>query len=313
MELRGSPATSDPSVIEAIPPFVRVAAAYFQCIAVRAAGFTIVPMNQIAPAVKVLFVIMMVSAARGISQQYISVYPIAMSVRSTNVYEERSLGLFEDIDEEAVEAALTGQQGATAVAKYLGWQCVYFQLRPANPSARRQLAFDMWWIGASLWIVCIIERSQLNDPAKYEYFNVFNVMFELVSAYGTVGLSLGVAKDNYSSVETSIGRTNPRLVGEMRTLSKLVICGVMLRGRHRGLPVAIDRAVMIPRDFTASDEAALESRLRRSRRTQNTSMANYLSHVYSGMTASPATARHPSPTPTATAMPTASAHSARHV
>jgi hypothetical protein len=27
---------------------------------------------------------------------YVSVYPIAMSVRSTNVYEERSLGIFED-------------------------------------------------------------------------------------------------------------------------------------------------------------------------------------------------------------------------
>lgn len=51
----------------------------------------------------------------------------------------------------------------------------------------------------------------------------------------------------------------------MRTLSKLVICVVMLRGRHRGLPVAIDRAVMLPRDFTASDEAAFEERLRRSR------------------------------------------------
>ena len=51
---------------------------------------------------------------------------------------------------------------------------------------------------------------------------------------------------------------NDRFVGTWSTLSKLVICAVMIRGRHRGLPVAIDRAVMLPRDFTAAEEQALE-------------------------------------------------------
>lgn len=49
-----------------------------------------------------------------------------MSVRSTNVYEERSLGLFEDPEEDSEaeedEEELTKGRGATAVAKYLGWQ-----------------------------------------------------------------------------------------------------------------------------------------------------------------------------------------------
>jgi hypothetical protein len=49
-----------------------------------------------------------------------------------------------------------------------------------------------------------------------------------------------------------------RLSGGFRKLSKLVLILVMLRGRHRGLPVAIDRAVMLPKDFTATEEAALE-------------------------------------------------------
>lgn len=35
----------------------------------------------------------------------------------------------------------------------------------------------------------------------------------------------------------------------MSTFSKLVICVVMLRGRHRGLPVAIDRAIVFPTEF----------------------------------------------------------------
>lgn len=195
--------------IDAIPIGTRIAAGLFQSVAVRAAGFAIVPMNSIAPAVKVMFVIMM----------YISVYPIAMSVRSTNVYEERSLGLFDDdeddddLDEE--EEDLGKKRGANAVAKYLGFH------------VRRQLAFDMWWIVGALLLVCIIERPNLNDPAKWEYMNTFNIIFELVSAYGTVGLSLGVSYDNFS------------LVGGMRKLSKLVIIVVIIRGRHRGLPVAV--------------------------------------------------------------------------
>jgi hypothetical protein len=48
-------------------------------------------------------------------------FPIALSVRSTNVYEEKSLGLFEDFDDEEEE---TTSQGPQAVAKYLGWQYV---------------------------------------------------------------------------------------------------------------------------------------------------------------------------------------------
>jgi len=58
-------------------------------------------------------------------------------------------------------------------------------------------------------------------------------MFEVSSSYGTVGLSLG-------------DPSGTSLAGGLRTLSKLVLCAVMIRGRHRGLPLAIDRAVMLP-------------------------------------------------------------------
>jgi Trk-type K+ transport system membrane component len=118
--------------IDAIPVGTRVADGFLQSTAVRAAGFGIVPLAALAPAVKVLFVIMM----------YISVYPIALSVRSTNVYEERSLGLFSDEQEEDFDERAKGPH---AVAKYLGWH------------ARRQLAFDIWWLAFALWLVCIIE------------------------------------------------------------------------------------------------------------------------------------------------------------
>ncbi|KAF7968660.1 hypothetical protein HWV62_29741 [Athelia sp. TMB] len=85
-------------------------------------------------------------------------------------------------------------------------------------------------------------RSAINDNANLSWFNIFTIVFELVSAYGTVGLSLGIPTENYS------------FSGALRPLSKFIVCLVMLRGRHRGLPVAIDRAVMLPKEFQQSQE-----------------------------------------------------------
>lgn len=42
------------------------------------------------------------------------------------------------------------------------------------------------------------QRGQLNNNDNATWFNIFNIIFELVSAYGTVGLSLGLPYDNYS-------------------------------------------------------------------------------------------------------------------
>lgn len=44
-------------------------------------------------------------------------------------------------------------------------------------------------------------------------------------------------------------QNNTSLSGVLSTLSKLIICAVMIRGRHRGLPIAIDRAVLLPSDL----------------------------------------------------------------
>jgi len=55
-----------------------------------------------------------------------------------------------------------------------------------------------------------------------------------VSAYGTVGLSLG-----YPTINASFS-------AEFSTLSKLIIIAMEIRGRHRGLPYALDRAILLP-------------------------------------------------------------------
>jgi hypothetical protein len=65
------------------------------------------------------------------------------------------------------------------------------------------------------------------------FFAVVGGVPRAVSAYATVGLSLGVPYDNYS------------LSGSFRKLSKLVVVVVMIRGRHRGLPVAVSPGFLL--------------------------------------------------------------------
>lgn len=59
---------------------------------------------------------------------------------------------------------------------------------------------------------------------------------------GNVGLSLGEP-----TVSTS-------LCGLFGVFGKLVICAMMIRGRHRCLPYNIDRAIMLPGDSAPSAE-----------------------------------------------------------
>lgn len=114
-----------------------------------------------------------------------------MSVRATNVYEERSLGLFDEEEDDSDEESAFGKADPSE-NKMVGWT------RYLAFHARRQLAFDIWWLGLALWLVCIIERASINNPANESFFNIFAIIFELVSAYGTVGLSLGVSNVSVS-------------------------------------------------------------------------------------------------------------------
>jgi hypothetical protein len=116
---------------------------------------------------------------------------------------------------------------------------------PGAPSlvsqqVRGQLSHDVWWIALALFLITLIEtRHSLTDPISY---SVFNILFEIVSGYTTIGISIGLPDQAYS------------FSGGMYTGSKIVMIFVMLRGRHRGLPVALDRAVRLPREKLADYE-----------------------------------------------------------
>jgi Trk-type K+ transport system membrane component len=212
-------------IVTSIPPGSRVLDGLFQALAVRSGGFYIVPISSLRIGTQVLYVLMM----------YISVYPVVITMRNSNVYEERSLGIYagDSTEKEKMIDPELGTIGRLRRTMTAGFKPA-FQTRSyfVRQQIRGQLAHDLSWLAiAVLLIVCIENSSFENDPVT---FSVFNVIFEVVSGYGCVGITTGLPDQAYS------------FSGAWHAVSKLILCAVMIRGRHRGLPVAIDRAVLLP-------------------------------------------------------------------
>jgi len=189
--------------VASLPLAARIPAAIFQAASARHTGTSTFNLANVNPAVQLSLLIMM----------YIAIFPIALSIRVSNTYEEKSLGIWEQ------EESLNEKNGKSYLMTHM----------------KNQLGFDLWYIFLGTFCICVAESDRIadvNEPA----FSVFSVLFEVTSAYGNVGLSLG-----YPTVSTS-------LCGMFGTFGKVVICLMMIRGRHRGLPYALDRAIMLPNE-----------------------------------------------------------------
>ena len=159
----------NPKITQDTPPGIEFLDGLFQALAVRAGGFYVVPMSSVRISLQMLYVIMM----------YISAFPVAITIRNSNVYEERSLGIYsDDPGYDKFEKELE---------RSVGWFRKRFK-RPAGPQRdgyflsqqlRAQLAHDMWWVVLSVFLIMIIEVSQFErDPVV---FSAFNFIFEVVS------------------------------------------------------------------------------------------------------------------------------------
>ncbi|KUI58899.1 High-affinity potassium transport protein [Cytospora mali] len=282
----------------------------FQSLTISAPGFAVFSVSSLYFDVQVFWVIVM----------YISAYPEIIVMRNSNVYEERSLGIYagDDSDSESSDSsdsesvlnkpmiplhgpllstpptngthgaprtsvsgrsqaetvfstasvrsikklATVGRRGTAFVGKQIQKRMNNFQgvgvaakprlkrateIRFDDPAPalaqegqvslvsqhlRGQLSHDIWFIALALFIITLIETSHsIEDPTSY---SVFNFLFEIVSGYTNIGLSVGVSGQSYS------------FCGGWYTGSKLIMVLMMLRGRHRGLPVALDHAVKLP-------------------------------------------------------------------
>jgi Trk-type K+ transport system membrane component len=131
---------------------------------VRNGGFCIIPISATFPGLQVVYLIMM----------YISVYPVVINMRHSNLYEERSLGIYANdprsagnMDDSESHSIL--DTAGTALRRTFSFQGVGVPVTAANEKQSRlyfinqqirsQLAHDLWWLSLAVVIITISERK----------------------------------------------------------------------------------------------------------------------------------------------------------
>ncbi|KAG9495371.1 hypothetical protein J7337_013615 [Fusarium musae] len=121
---------SNPEV-SSLPLSQRIPAAIFQAASARHTGTASFNLANVSPAVQLSLLIMM----------YIAVFPIAISIRASNAYEEKSLGLWEE------EKSLDEKHSKTYLLTHM----------------KNQLGFDLWYIFLGTFCICISESTRIAD------------------------------------------------------------------------------------------------------------------------------------------------------
>ena len=164
--------------------------AVFHSISTRTAGFNTVDMGAISFGILMLYIVMM----------YIRPYPIA-GFKSA--------------------AQATGKDGRP------GKDTLVDQLQGSlSLTTRSMLIRNSLWLFFVILAIFIVESSQLSDPDQPGY-SPFKVVFEVFSAFGNVGLSMG-----FPGAPTSY-------VGALSRFSQILVISVMYMGRHRGLAASL--------------------------------------------------------------------------
>ncbi|ORZ00722.1 cation transport protein-domain-containing protein [Syncephalastrum racemosum] len=179
---------------------------------------------------------------------YISVYPVAISMRNSNVYQERALGIFRgDDDTEEIQFTESDLRGPAPFMKLTRHPTVTSVMTHSKKLVRgpdffvltqiqRQLTRDICWLISCVFLICVLEWQAIMSPSA---ITQASVIYECVSAFGNVGASTG-----YPNTATS-------QAAQYRLPSKLVLILLMYRGR---LPSAIDRAVLLPSEQLEQQE-----------------------------------------------------------
>jgi Trk-type K+ transport system membrane component len=122
---------------------------------------------------------------------------------------------------------------------------------------RRYASRHASWIFFAFVTVSAAEQRLLSSPPLTPYARspttLFAILFELLSAYGTNGLSFGYPGVGYN------------LVGMFRPVSKLVVIGLLFLGRHRNMPRAVDRPLVAHVNSLHATVVALRDAVRATR------------------------------------------------
>ncbi|XMA20450.1 hypothetical protein WAI453_013241 [Rhynchosporium graminicola] len=210
--------------VQSLSEGYRVLDGMFQTLSVRCSGFNIVSISALPCALLMLYIGMM----------YVSAFPVTITIRTSNVYEERSLGVYT-----ASSAFQADDESTLSFTHLTGHRSRLFFMKQQLSS---QISYDAWSIMLALVIIGFVQGGEHSSST----FPIFPVIFEVLSAYANIGLSMGVNDKSYA------------LCGSWKWPSQAFLMFLMLRGRHRSLPVSIDRAIQLPDRKLGSREEADE-------------------------------------------------------
>eukprot|EP00668_Euglena_longa_P035983 GGOE01046236.1.p2 GENE.GGOE01046236.1~~GGOE01046236.1.p2 ORF type:complete len:256 (-),score=59.59 GGOE01046236.1:26-793(-) len=191
------------SSLNGVPGHARSLLSGFQTICTRTSGFNAIDLASLSPPMLIVLWIMM----------YISSYPIIAGVRQAS---DEAAGAAADNEE---TLAMPQNRDATVAGR-----------------VKKSCTEDLPLLIVALFIIAVVEDGLIKGDMDE---TIFAILFEVSSAYGPVGLSLG-----YPGTVTSLSAV-------FQPISKVVIILIMIAGRHRGLPRSIDNAVDAQRVFSS--------------------------------------------------------------
>jgi Trk-type K+ transport system membrane component len=208
---------------------------FFQGISTRTAGFNTVDLSTLSTATLLIYLFMMRVKSQMFCQLNEGAYNVA-SVESAltgkkkkaqDHDDEQNVPIYNPLlyihsrvlygqDEEGEENKHEILPLSTRIINYL-----LAALRKIYYHAHNILIQNNSWLIVMIFLICASEyKRMVDEPANFTFFRI---LFEVISAFGTVGLSLG-----YPGSVVSFS-------GQFSVFGKLCIIFVMILGRHRGL------------------------------------------------------------------------------
>ncbi|KAJ5159441.1 uncharacterized protein N7482_006445 [Penicillium canariense] len=207
--------------IEALPLKYRVLDGLFQSLCVRSGGFTVVAFDELPQGLLTLYVLMMYLPASPVS---------AATSRSTETTTTGSAKVpFVEADKWVYSSSASGSTNALFAGGYFLCRQISFHL-----------GHDIWWLGVAVLLISVVESDHYKSQPVA--FSTFNIIFEVVSAYSCVGVSIGYPGKHYS------------FCGEWYSFSKLLLVSLSLWGRHRSLSALTEKSISLCVSPEAADE-----------------------------------------------------------
>ncbi|KAJ5899322.1 hypothetical protein N7495_004066 [Penicillium taxi] len=215
----------EPAEIQSLPSRYRALDGLFQALAVRGGGFNVVSFDKLPQGLLILYLLMM----------YISAFPVSVVIRKSGIIPMQSL---DSISQKGEESGISFRGvNLLGPSKLARSRFVYEQVR-------LQMSNDLWWLSCVIILITVVESGHFQSQPLA--FSTFNIIFEVVSAYSCVGVSIGYPGKSYA------------FCGEWHTISKLLLAVVTLKGRHRGLPVPVEIATLLSGSWGWSENSEME-------------------------------------------------------